>query len=356
MQDRKKVLILYNKLFHYRIPIFNLLAKQYDLTVIYSYDATKECLSQCKFKTQFVPILNIYKFVIHRKNIFNIVRNYDVVIAYGQITWLSYSLLSFDINRKYKLLYWSIGVPASYKRRYGDANKLHYIIDNAFHHKADGLIFYSSYPKSVHAKYGYDEKKMFVADNTVEVSAVEIDYNEKENILFIGTLYMEKGLDILLSAYKAAFIENPFLPNLNIVGGGEQFDIILSWIAENNLSHKIHLLGPIYDQDKKAEIFLKSIVCISPKQAGLSVLESMGYGVPYITMNNAVTGGELFNIKNGITGVMLSSISEFKDIILDVSINREKYVKMGENAYNHYWNCRKPEDMARGIIDAIENV
>ena len=46
--SKKKVLILYNKLFHYRIPIFNILADKYDLTVVYSYKANEKDLAQCK--------------------------------------------------------------------------------------------------------------------------------------------------------------------------------------------------------------------------------------------------------------------------------------------------------------------
>ena len=36
MMDKKKVLIIYPQLFRYRIPIFNMLAEQYDLTVLHS--------------------------------------------------------------------------------------------------------------------------------------------------------------------------------------------------------------------------------------------------------------------------------------------------------------------------------
>jgi glycosyltransferase involved in cell wall biosynthesis len=103
-------------------------------------------------------------------------------------------------------------------------------------------------------------------------------------------------------------------------------------------------------------MFQKTLACISPLQGGLSVLESMGYGVPYITDANAITGGEAFNIVDGKTGLRVNnmSIDKLKDIILDISSNKQKYIEMGNNAYKHYWSCRKPEDMAQGVIDAIE--
>ena len=352
--SKKKVLILYNKLFHYRIPIFNILADKYDLTVVYSYKANEKDLAQCNFKTKFIPIIQIWKFVFHKANISNLVKNFDVVIAYGQSTWLSYSSLSLKKNRKFKLLFWSIGAPASYNRKYGDAGKLYHTFNDFFDHQADGLIFYSEPPIEMHKKRGFSKQKMFVANNTVKVLKQSINPEIKNTILFIGTLYLEKGLDILLDSYLNAYRENINISELNIVGGGEQYNDILEWIEKNNLVEKIHLLGPIYDENTKADIFSKSIACISPLQAGLSVLESMGYGVPYITMEDAITGGEAFNIQNNENGLRLDNVDEFKNVILDISKDKEKYIQLGLNAYNHYWENRKPEDMAKGISDAIE--
>ena len=134
--------------------------------------------------------------------------------------------------------------------------------------------------------------------------------------------------------------------------------MIKQWVEDNKLEGKINVLGPIYDNEKKADLFQKTLACISPLQGGLSVLESMGYGVPYITDANAITGGEAFNIEDGVTGLRIECMnaSKLKDIILDISSNKQKYIEMGNNAYKHYWSCRKPEDMAQGVIRAIEYV
>ena len=124
----------------------------------------------------------------------------------------------------------------------------------------------------------------------------------------------------------------------------------------NNLQRKITLLGPIYDNKQKSEIFAKSYACFSPLQAGLSVLESFGYGVPFVTTKDAITGGEIFNIENMVNGIKLENVNTIKDVILDISNNPKKYLDMGEQAYNYYWNNRKPEDMALGIINAINSI
>lgn len=350
-----KVLILYNHLFHYRIPIWNILSRKYELTVAYTHPANQQDISKCEFKTIFIPANKISKIVFHKDNILKLANQYDVVLSYGQVTYIKFSTLGF-LRRRFKLIYWYIGAPASYNRHYGDGNRLYFKIYDFFHKRADALVFYSQPPVDFHVKRGFPKEKLFVANNTVSVDRIVPNYTERDTILFIGTLYLEKGLKILLDSYKIAYFRCQNIPKLTIVGGGEQFNIIQNWISDNGLESRIIMTGPIYDSLEKAKIFNKSIVCISPLQAGLSVLESMGYGVPFITSEDAITGGEAFNIINHITGMRIQDINTLPDIICDIASQKEKYVEMGRNAYLHYWNNRKPEDMAQGLSDAIEYV
>lgn len=341
---------------HYRIPVYNLIAEEFDFTVMYSANVKKELLDQCSFNTKFLPTKKVWKFTKHEDNVFEISQNYDVVIALADISWVDFMRLSTRKNRKFKLLYWGIGVPASYHRKYGEASKLHYSVIKFFFTKADSLIFYSDYPFERYINWGYDKESLFAAHNTVDIDKITLIPEAKKDLLFIGTLYKEKGITTLLNEYLKAYNINNSISNLNIVGGGDGFEYIKTWIQENSLENKIHLLGPIYDTQKKAEIFSQSIASISPSQAGLAVLESMGHGVPFVTMDDAITGGESFNIKENNNGVILKEENQLHQVILDIQNNRNKYLEMGEKAYKYYWEYRKPSDMAAGAINAINNV
>ena len=358
--DRKiKVLQLKNSIQHYSLPALNIVAEHCDFTVLYFDDENtkKEVLEQCKFKTIFVPARKVWKFVIHKKSIHKICKEFDVVISLGTIQYLSYTALAFR-KRNYKLIQYGIGEPASYHRHYGDASKLYYAISHAIEKRSDALLFYSSQGIKLHEERGYTQTKMFVANNTTEVLKRDVIPSLKNSTLFIGTLYPQKGLQILLDAYKEAYRKNKDIIGLNIVGGGQPLLEVRKWVEDNHLDNVIHVLGPVYDNDKKADIFQRSLACISPKQAGLSVLESMGYGVPVITDSNAITGGEAFNIKNNENGLRIDNIDVEKlaDVILDISSNKVKYIEMGNRAYEHYWTRCKPSDMAQGQLDAINYV
>lgn len=350
-----KVLILYNNLFHYRIPVWNILAQSYDLTVAYTYDAKQKDIDMCNFETIQLPYRVCSKIVLHKDNIFRLCQNYDVVIAFGQISFLKFSTLGFK-KRKFKLINWCIGAPAGYKRHYGDGGKFYHFANDFFHRKADALVFYSQPAVDMHVSRGFSREKLFVANNTVEVVNCGFQCDNRRTILFIGTIYLEKGLQFLLDSYKRAYDADPNVISLTIVGGGTQFEVIKKWIYENGLTRKITMTGPVYEAEKKAELFIQSLACISPLQAGLSVLESMGYGVPFITSENAITGGESFNIQDGISGYRMKDISKLTDVILDISKFPNRYLEMGKNAYEHYWNNRKPKDMARGLHEAIKYV
>lgn len=338
------------KLHHYRLPIYRLVNNDPNIELTLAHcgaEVVQHGMPEILLKREKRGPFSIFK------DFESICEQFDVILC--MFYYDNLSILNMVRKKNKKVVLWSIGVPASYNRLYGDAPKIRYKIMYHFQRKADALLLYSDAPKAILKEKGVklDENKVFVANNTVDVIKQPVENDAKNSLLFIGTLYLEKGVQILLDAYKAAYEEQKELLPLTIIGGGHQFDLIKAWVKKAGLEQKINMTGAIYDSVKKAEYFKRSIACISPKQAGLSVLESMGYGVPFITSYDAITGGEAFNIKDGENGLRMADITELKEVILDIHHNRGKYLKMGEKAYEYYWKNRTPDVMANGIIAAI---
>lgn len=352
MEHRIKVLILYNKIFHYRIPVWNELAKLCDLTVTYSEGEGKVPDGMdAMFKIKFLPAWTFKGIVLQKANIRRLSRDYDVVIAYGNITWLKYSTLPWF--NKTPVIFHTIGVSASYGKGF-DEHKEWDKVRSFFYSKADALAFYTDYPIPKYEALGIPAEKMFVAPNTVAVSSIK-EPVKKDTLLVIGTLYREKGIQLLLDVYKEL---RPIckLPLLNIIGQGPDYDVINEWIQDNNMQDLIVLRGAIYDINEKARYFAQALACISPKQAGLTVLESMGYGVPFISTKNAITGGELLNVHNGVDGIVMDTEDELLSVVKDIAEQPGKYIAMGEKAKEFYDNNRTPLHMAQGFWDAIQYV
>jgi len=346
--DKPKVLILYNKIFHYRIPIWNILAKRCDLTITYSQGKIPEGID-CEFSIKYLPYSQIGPIIWHKANVKNIAKCFDAVIVYGDIKWIKFSLLPFFC--KTKVAIWTIGV--STEGGY-DKRPLKDWINRFFYKKAKALIFYSDDPIRKYVRNGFKKESLFIANNTVEVLPTQIP-DKKNYLVFIGTLHKRKGINLLLESYYS-LREECVLPQLVIVGNGPEYNNIKEWIDNHDMGEIIKLKGTITDPFTKSEILSHAIACISPKQAGLSVLESMGYGVPFITTTDAITGGERFNIHNNVDGVVMESEEQLTGVLRDIVAQPEKYYEMGRNAKDYYNAHRMPEQMADGLWDAIKYI
>lgn len=347
--NKKRVLIFQNKIMHYRLPIFNILGNYYDLTLLYSSgpEPSPGNYKVEKLATFSLPFLGRFT----KKPLLCRLNKYDIVISQYSSGLRNINL--FQKLHKTKSVVWGIGVAASYGVRF-DQDEFFFKKLVSLARKSDGFIFYSSYPIKKYIECGINKDKLFVANNTVAV--LPIEKKEKDSILFIGSLYKEKRIDLLLSAYERANIIDPCIPKLVIIGDGDEKENISNWIKEKSLESKVILTGAIFDELLLSQYFANAILCISPDQAGLSVLKSMGYGVPFVTSRNAITGGEIFNIHNGEDGILLESIDEIENILLDIRIHMDKYLLMGEKAKEYYDHNRTPEMMAQGFVSCISSL
>lgn len=349
MADKRKVLLVQSVIPHYRVPVFNKLAETVDLTVVFDSGEVPADVKFVAKKVETFYFLN--KIRLHKENLLRLAKNYDVTIAmlYSCIT----TRLLCKFRAKTKLILWGIGVSASYNVRYDsrpeDAAIYMQLID-----KADAALFYSSYPVEKYSAMGVSPKKLFVANNTVQVLPVE--ECGRNSILFVGSLYKAKKIFELLEGYKSACSMCDMVPKLIIIGDGEDSDSVKAWVKENHYEQQILLLGAIYDEKTLSEYFSRAIVCISPDQAGLSVLKSFGYGVPFVTHKNAITGGERLNVENGVNGVLFDSFDEITGLIKDCAEHPERYIRMGEAARKYYDENRTVNHMVKGFLDAIEFV
>lgn len=353
----KQVLLIQNVISSYRVPVYNQIAKEFDLTLLYSNGKIPQGI---QFKTE---ILNSYKrgpFSFYNRGLHRLLKQFDVVVfPYDpmQISLLSEFLMA-KLVKGPKFIPWGIGVPASYNVSYDaptKSSKLFYYLARW----SDASIFYSDYPKNKYISKGVLSTKLFVAHNTVEIYeplVTEKTEINKNSILFVGSLYKQKGLGVLLDAYKAAKKKNSCLLPLYIIGGGDELPSISKWIKENNLNDSVFLEGPIYDEKTLSRYFLNARACISPNQAGLSVQKSLGYGVPFITKETAITGGEIFDIINDKTGILYKDDSDLVSILLDINDNSNRYYEMGQNGKKFYNENRTIKIMAQGAIDAINYV
>lgn len=359
LDSMRKVLLIQEVISNYRVPVYNLIAKECDLTLLYSKGKVPNDID---FSVIRHDSFHMGPFKFFKLGFSKILKEYDIIIFLFNPMEISILLrIVFNkVIKKRKFIPWGIGVPASYNVKYDDpSKKINLFFTKLFIKLSDAVIFYSDYPVKKYSEMGIDNSKLFVAHNTVAVDQSGHNralQNNRECYLFVGSLYKQKGIEVLLDAYNKAYAqENNLLP-LVIIGGGDEYESINKWIHDNHLENKIIMKGAVYDEGELASFFCQARACVSPNQAGLSVQKSFGYGVPFITRIDAITGGEIFDIVNGKTGLLYNEDSDLVDILLDINSNPLRYSEMGSNCILFYKEHRTIEIMAKGVTDAIDYV
>lgn len=356
MQSRKykkvKLLILQNELSAYNVPVYNVISEHYDLTVgFYQKDKSK---GECLFKKKLFETSGI-RSLVFIKGFSQFASTFDVVCIIPDMHIISYCLLPF-LPRKNKVVNWSIGFRVSYVHPYTTDRK-HVFADKVFQSilsHCDASIFYMEKSKEFWNGTSLDMNRVFVAPNTTEVVPIVFVPENKKNLLFVGTLYKGKGLDKLLASVKEVVNNGYKDVKLTIVGDGDCRKELEDFVANNGLKSNVSFTGAIFDEKELAKHFTEALLCISPTQGGLSCPKSMGYGVPFVTRKDAITGGEVYHISPGVNGIMYDKDEELTSIIEDTCKNPQKYIDMGMAAKDYYDNHATIKHMAQGAMDAFE--
>ncbi|MDR8018043.1 glycosyltransferase [Nesterenkonia aerolata] len=110
----------------------------------------------------------------------------------------------------------------------------------------------------------------------------QIEPADRPTVLFVGRLAVEKHVDVLIEAVAAT---DPSLGiGLDIIGDGEQRELLRRKIAEHGLQERVRMLGHL-DDEQLRQAYLRADVFCQPGTAELQSLvslEAMSAGKPVI--------------------------------------------------------------------------
>jgi len=218
-------------------------------------------------------------------------------------------------------------------------------------------ILYCERHKTEFVNKNIDPNKLFVSNNTIGVAnrSKSFKYNTKDTILFVGGLNERKGLIETLEIFKNIINFIPKKIVFMIIGDGEMKHKIKHFIKKNpELKTRVILKGKITNSEQLNNFFNRSLISISMNQAGVSVLHSFANGVPFLTLENSISGGEKWNIVNNINGYLCANNIEFKDKLLYYINNPEICIQMGEKAYEYYDIKATPELMVTNFLKSFQ--
>ena len=194
--------------------------------------------------------------------------------------------------------------------------------------KADAFVVVAPYLKDIF-KDIVKEEKIIVLPNAIEIPEnVSKEYKE-QNLLFLGRLCKEKGINELLEAVKE--LKNDF-PKLQLYLGGVWIEEELEKKAEK-CGDFIHYLGWI-DAEKKKEYLQKCNIFVLPtyfEGLPMSLLEGMAYGCACVATEVGGIPQVVTDRKDGILipAKEVESLKEVLKKLLEAPILQEE---LGKNA------------------------
>jgi glycosyltransferase involved in cell wall biosynthesis len=124
-------------------------------------------------------------------------------------------------------------------------------------------------------------------------------------LLFCGSLYRGKRLDLVLDAYSLAKRSQPDL-HLIVVGKGPDAALVEALAA---IDPHCHALGPRFGTDK-AEAFLVADALLLPAYGGLAVVDALVAGLPILTTDCPGHGAEFDYVEPGVNAVLTQADAE----------------------------------------------
>ena len=341
-----KVLIFQNQIPHYRIDFYNEMGKKFKLIVAHSGQPTSAKIKN--FEEIIIETIKIGPFNF-QKNILKIVKqiNPSRIISMFDISWPSTIILL--LFKKYRKMYIWWGLDEG-RSKFSLFFKLLITKLNL------PIIFYHKDISARFIEMGVSENLCYVGNNTFHVQHRIKGYEDKKDFfLFVGTLDKRKKLDVCIESIKKVSLETNKEINLIVIGDGEERDSLESIVHEMRLDRNIIFKGRINSTEKLKEFYSGAIAAISYGQAGLSVLQSFAYGVPYVTHRYAISGGEHKNIIHKENGLLVDESYSIDEAIKDLIQKDNLAPMLGKNAYDYYSNECTLEKMIEGFVKAINH-
>lgn len=340
------ILVIQNIIPHYRRGFFNELAKVDEVLIVHS--GTPASISGDRFREHIVKSLAVGPF-IWQHDIVKIINsnNPSSVIASADIRNLHSFIAMLRFDRSLRWIWWGLDRGAS---------------DLAFRIKCfvaarhNPIVFYNNEIRNLFLDKVSDCERLFVANNTFHVvnSKCLADATPKDLFLNVGTLDARKQNDVLIYAFNVIYRQTGRDIYLYLIGEGSDRQRLELLVSELNLSSRVFLPGKIEDAQILQSYYARAIASVSFGQAGLAVLQSMAFGVPFITKRNSVSGGEKYNIEDGVNGIFCSDDIESLVAAMRCLIENPLFARtLGQGAFAHYCEKASIEGMVDGFRAAL---
>lgn len=179
-----------------------------------------------------------------------------------------------------------------------------------------------------------------------------------DSFIYVGRLVPTKKPHILIDAFIKALPDLPHEMRLVIVGDGPLMQPLRERAAATQHGKRIEFLGHLSDPLALERLYRDAVASVSPGFVGLSITQSLGFGVPMIIARNEPHSPELEAARDGWNASIYepSTYEALSSVLVAFARDRQMWAQRRESIA---LDCRRrysAEAMADGFMAAIREV
>jgi len=221
---------------------------------------------------------------------------------------------------------------------------------------ADGLIVYTD-EQARDIASNWPTRPLFVAPNSMyrRDQLQPVDGSGGNDFLYVGRLAASKRPILLLEAFGKAIDRLPADSRLVFVGEGPM-DLELHELAATVPAGRVVFEGHVADPERLRAMYARSLMSVSPGPVGLSVTQSLGFGIPMIIARDEPHGPEVVAAVEGFNAEFFapSTAEALADCLVEAASEpgtwRARSAAISEACRTKY----SAEAMADGFVTAIQ--
>ncbi len=237
--------------------------------------------------------------------------------------------------------------------------QIYFELDKFASQNSTAVITPSNFMKvDLEKKYKLKQNRMKVVYNGVNSFNNERKRKFFENgteLLFIGALIFQKGVDILLDCFHKICSKFNNV-NLNIVGSGLQEDKLKKHVLKLGLMNRVTFFGRLPEFEKNNLLINSDILIVPSRHENfpMVILEAMSAGLPVIGTD---VGGIPEQIMNGVNGVIVKpTVDSLYEAIKDLITHQYIAEKMGTEGKKSFQKYFTKEKMIRDKMNIINEL
>jgi glycosyltransferase involved in cell wall biosynthesis len=346
-----KVLLVSNRVFHYRIEVYNYFRNSF-LKHNIQLEVLADEIQQSDEQAEFPLQLARRSYPAYRSKIGSI--DPDVVIFFLHLKNTSIFPLYWYCRRKnIRIIFWGHGI------NLGTPNdRLKQMVYNYLHKKSDAIILYA--PEQLKFIKPAFHSKTHIALNTINFHSLpSVEKSKKELrdqyglkfktiVLFCGRVNKNKRVDMLIDIFT--HLENKTI-GLLIVGGG------LSEEDQTRVNNQDNIIyyGAVYEPIQVNELHkLSDIFCI-PGKCGLGINLAMYWSLPVLT-TDVIHAPEIHYLKHGVNGFITKDKQELTGKIELLAEDQKLLKELSGNARSIINREADISNMSNAFMKAIDFV